>query len=65
MAFMFGHTVDMYAGSLSEELCNSPASTKKGLPLTISWEDVLVLRRCGIGVTVDIAGMEASCCKLA
>jgi hypothetical protein len=48
IAFMFGHTLRIYSALLSDELCSSPASMRKGLLLTMSWLEVLVLRRCGM-----------------
>lgn len=38
----------MYDGELRDELWSSPANMRKGFPLTMSCEEVGVLRRWGI-----------------
>lgn len=64
-SFIFCHTVDMKCAELREELWSSPASMRNGFPLTMSWLEVLVLRRWGIdgavvvGILWDVSFIEA------
>ena len=69
-ALMSAHTSPMNLAELSEELCNSPGSIKKGFPLTmrcvapssvrLRWGSLLIVGAAGVWTAVMVSGVRGS-----